>query len=251
MVPSVSMRASGRLGAVFILHTIILVAQEQTSSLTGKVRDVTGVGIPGVVLELKAEKAPSGEFRSAANSDGVYNFYGVPAGQYTLKLASPGFKWLTVKGTEIAAGEGKSLPPLQLNIGEVADCGGHGVLDYIRLLMPAGATGDLAGSVHADTAPVGGKTPPIGGAEVTLICGVSKVCGTTRTDANGAFLFKAQRPGYSSIRVRRQGYYEINLPGYTIVEGTASMYIPIFLERCPQGNCDPKRRPSKPMPQCE
>ena len=59
---------------------------------------------------------------------GVYHFSGLPTDEYTLKLFSPGFKSLTVKSIHILESEQKSIPTLQLEVGSMADCGGHACL---------------------------------------------------------------------------------------------------------------------------
>lgn len=235
--------------SVYLL-TLTSVAQDGTASLTGVVKDITGVGISGTHAELRSETASDRSFRTAADSTGVYHFSGLLTGEYTLKLSGPGFKSLTVKSIHISEDEQKSLPTLQLEVGSVG-CGGHSVpLDYIRLLPPGDHIGNLGGSVRIDRGPMVGKSPPIAGADVTLMCSRGKVC-RTKTDSNGEFVFKALPPGNLAVRVTRPGFYPLTVPGYAIEEGLESIYQSIYLERCPLGNCDPRLRPKRPPAGCE
>jgi len=233
------------------LLTLPSVAQDATAGLAGKVRDITGAGVSGTQAELLSETVPDRRFRTAADSSGVYHFSGLPTDEYTLKLFRPGFKSLTVKSIHILESEQKSLPTLQLEVGSFADCGGHAVLDYIRFLPSGDHFGNLGGSIRIDQGPMVGKSPPVAGADVTLMCSTGKVCGATKTNSDGEFMFKALPPGNLAVRVNRTGFYPLNEPGYTIEEGLESVYWSIYLERCPLGNCDPMLRPKKPPATCE
>lgn len=221
-------------------------AQDASASLTGKVRDITGAGVSGVQALLQPEIGTGVDFRTRADSYGLYHFSELPHGVFTLKLTEPGFKSLLVKSISILRGEQKSLPVLQLDVG---DCGGNAVLDYIRILPAGNHTGDLAGSVRDDQGPPTGT--PVDGADVALICGASKICAATKTDANGKFAFRALPPGDASVRVERSGFYPFIRPGFVIKEGIESDYWSINVERCFRGNCDPNLRPKQPIAICE
>jgi Carboxypeptidase regulatory-like domain len=226
------------------------VAQLGGAGLTGRVKDITGGGVSGAQAELRSETVSGRSFRTSADASGLYNFSGLPKDEYTLKLVSSGFKSLTVKSIRVLENEQKSLPALQLEVGLMADCGGHAVLDYIRFLPSENHLGNLSGRIRVDQGPVV-ESPPVVGADVTLMCSTGRVCGATKTDSDGAFMFKALPPGSLSVRVNRTGFYLLNEPGYTIEEGLESVYGPIYIERCPLGNCDPRLRPKKPLATCE
>jgi Carboxypeptidase regulatory-like domain len=240
---------SGLIGVCLL--TLPSVAQVGTAGLTGKVKDITGAGVSGTQAELLSETVSDRRFRTSADSTGVYHFSGLPTDAYTLKLLSPGFKSLTVKAIHILESEQKSVPTLQLQVGSVADCGGHAVLDYIRFLPSGDHFGHLVGSIRIEQAPFAVKSPPIAGADVTLICGTGKVCGATKTNADGVFMFRTLPPGNLSVRVNRPGFYPLIEPGYAIEEGLESVYWSIYIERCPLGSCDPRLRPKKPPGTCE
>jgi hypothetical protein len=201
------------------------------------------------VADLESERPPISRFQAVADAAGVFRFAGLPAGEYDLRLTQAGFKRLAVKSIHVLDGEQKLLPVLQLAIGEVADCGGHAVLDYIRFLPLEDQVGNLSGTVRVDQVPWVADSPPVVGAEVTLICSTG-ACGATTTDSNGEFQFRAVPSGDFSVRVTNSGFYPLAEPRYTIKPGLESIYLPIYIERCYLGNCDPKLRPKKPLAIC-
>jgi hypothetical protein len=150
-----------------LLLLLPALAQDGAASLTGEVKDITGAGVSGTLAELQLASTPESKFRTSADSVGSYRFSAVPSGEYTLKLQSPGFRWATIKSIRILEGEQESLPTLRLEVGSVADCGGHAVLDFLRLLPAGDQNGDLAGSVRVDQKK---KPPPIAGVDVALMC---------------------------------------------------------------------------------
>jgi hypothetical protein len=213
------------------------VAQDGTASLTGKVQDSSGAGVPGTVAELESEREPKSRFRTVADAGGVFRFAGLPAGEYVLKLSQVGFERLTVKPLHVLDSEQKSLPAVQLGEGAAGDC--HVGLDYIQLL-PSGYTGgNLSGTVRIAEGQV--NSTPISSAAVTLICSTGKVCSKTRTDSDGEFLFKALPRGDFSIRVTVPGFYNGGAPHYRVTEGFESVYSSTYMVRCPLGNCRKKR----------
>ncbi len=226
----------------FVYCFLPALAQNGTASLSGKVRDITGAGIAGALATLRLVHEPYSEMRAKADDAGVYRFTSLAQGEYTLKLQSAGFTSLTVKGLALSAGEQRNLETLELEVGSVADCGGHAYLDSLRLL-PAGVR---AGTIRGRLV---GTKGPITDATVTLLC-QSGVCGVTKTDTAGGFEFKNLYPGSFVIRVTRAGYYPLDVPEFIVQEDTEATYYPIQIERCPHGNCDPLRRPKKRLVLC-
>ena len=217
------------------------VAQDGTASLTGKVQDVRDVGVPGTLAELN-------QFQAFADAAGVYRFAGLPAGEYRLKLSQSGFRSSIIKSIHILYGEQKSTPVVHLAI---AGCGidAGAQFDSIRFLPSGDNIGNLGGSVRLDKGR--GKSVPISGADVTLLCSTGKACGAAKTDSRGEFLFQSLAPGGFSVRVTGKGFYPQASPSYTVEGGIESVYTSIYIERCHLGNCDPKRRPKKPPALCE
>ncbi|MBZ5591334.1 MAG: carboxypeptidase-like regulatory domain-containing protein [Acidobacteriia bacterium] len=216
----------------------------------GSVRDITGVGVSRAYAELWSEGSQGRAFRVQADDSGTFRFSDLPAGEYSLKFGHAGFQSLIIKGIHVSDSEEKSIPPAELTVADNF-CGGYGVLDYLRLLPSRGQIGILRGSVLVDRGHKWVESPPIAGVDVSLICARDTTCGAVQTDPRGRFMFGPMPPGYFTIRTQRVGFYPLDTPGYRIQPGFESNFRPISIERCPRGNCDPKRRPKKPPAYCE
>ncbi len=201
-------------------------AQEATASLTGTVVDETGAYIAHAALALDSG---ANKYQVHADETGVYKFSNLPVGEYTLKVQMPGFRTRTVKSIVLSAGEPRRVPNITLDIG---DCG-H-LLTPDLVLLPGVLFGALSGSVD----------PPAKGVEVTLVCRTFSACSSTRTDSNGHFSFETLPAGLYGLNFRRDGFYPENATGYeyTVNAGWESGYAPKLLEKCSDGNCDPKLR---------
>lgn len=226
-------------------------AQNRTAVLVGEVHDVTGALVPGTVAELKLETSPGSAFKTEADELGVYRFDNLPQGDYTLKLRRPGFRSLTVKSIRVSEGAQKLLPPFELAVSVGCGAGEGPALDYIRLTESGNSSGNLGGSVRLDEGPMKDDTPRVVDADVTLMCGGSTPCGKTKSDSTGEFLFKDLARGPHTIRVSKEGYYPFQDSDYEVQSRRERVYGPIRLQRCPKGDCDPKRRPKWPLSICE
>ena len=166
---------------------------------------------------------------------------------YTLTLKQPGFQMVTLKSIRLAEGEQKTLPLLRLYVGFY---GAPRSPDFLELMPAEQLVGNLHGHVVREQKHYPG--PPIAHAIVTLLCGDGKVCGETKTDVNGEFLFFNLAAGDDfTIRVTHPGFYMLDDKNYKVRAGFESTFLPISLEHCTNGNCDPRLRPKKPLGLCE
>jgi hypothetical protein len=151
-----------------------------------------------------------------------------------------GFKTLTLESIHLSAREQKKLPEVTLNVAPIADCGRYP--PAFRLIPDENTFGGLAGSV------VGASN-----VDVTLVCRTFRACASTRTDSKGFFSFGMLSPGEYGLTFRQEGFYPEGATGYAFLvkAGLESVYGPVTLERCPNGNCDPKLRPPRPIAICE
>lgn len=143
-------------------------------------------------------------------------------------MGPAGFEQLRVEAIPIANGAQKQLPPLELNVGLVADCrDAH--LDHIRLLPSSDARGTVRGSVQ----------PAVSGAEVVLRCGgyTGTPCAKTRTGVDGTFQFDGVAAGPVGVWIQAPGYYQLRVYDLSARDGIESWFHPLHLERCPKGNC--------------
>jgi hypothetical protein len=90
-----------------LLFAGALCAQPDTGTLHGTLTDNSGAGIPSAAITL----TPTAGVPRAATTriDGSWNFPALPAGDYTLRVAYPGFA-LFEKSVAIATGKSLDLP---------------------------------------------------------------------------------------------------------------------------------------------
>ena len=184
-----------RMRIIFVLAIALsvfpmaLAAQVGTATISGVVGDRWGARVSHARAELQASGSETKVYKAEADGQGQYRFLGLPAGDYTLKLASPGFRPLTVKLINLAEGQEKTMPPLRLTVSEPCCCGDP-ALDYVRVLPADSRGSNLEGSVRPDS----WDGPPAVSARVTLICETGKVCGTTNTNSGRPFYFGVSIP---------------------------------------------------------
>lgn len=211
--------------------------------------NLNGAAIAQIKAELQPEESHQVIIRTTADDAGVYRFSNLPPGRYTLRLFSPGFSSLTVQSIGLAEGQQKSIPPLRLTVISL-NCSGGPVAKHLQLLTERTRLGNFGGTVTLDLGPLKGNTPPLARAAVALLCS-GKICGTTKTNERGEFMFKAIAAGLYDVDVSRAGFYPVQQLGFEVQEGSEAIYFPISLEHCPKGNCDPKLRRKKPLNICE
>jgi hypothetical protein len=232
------------------LFLVSLAVAQDTGSLAGEARDITGAGV-AVRATLQQENTNGVNFRFDSDGLSPFRFSNLPPGSYSLELQVPGFQTLRVRSIQIGVGEHRVLPPLELTVGSMADCGGHAVLDYIRFLVNTdGRTGDLRGAVKESGGLLVSQDLPVAHAKVKLLCKDSAPCRETWTDEEGIFVFNKVPPADFSIRVEHPSYYPVTEPEFKTKEGRQLTYFPIYVEHCATGNCDPKLRPPKPPRLC-
>ena len=120
-------------------------------------------------------------------------------------------------------------------------------MQRIEPLSSGASGGHLGGSVRIGSYPM---KPPLAGAKVTLLCDGDRVCGVTTTNAGGDFRFRSLPAGAVAIRVDGRGYYPLLERGFIVKEGSLRRYQPLYLERCPKSDCDPKHAAAKPAVIC-
>jgi hypothetical protein len=212
-------------------------AQEATASLTGTVVDRTGAYIPHADVELDSG---TNKYKIQADDTGVFQFSNLPAGEYTLTILVRGFISRRIKSIGLLTGESKRLPDVTLDVGNNG-CGGPPPRNLV--LLSGTLFGTLSGSVD----------PPAKGVEVTLVCRTFSACSSTVTDSSGRFSFETLTAGVYGLNFRLDGFYPENATGYeyTVNAGWESVYAPKQMEKCLNGNCDPKLRPKRPIAICE
>lgn len=238
---------------VWLLRVIFcalpLVAQDGTATVSGQLRDIRSIAIPGAGAELRSENPPGRLFKAITNDSGTFVFSGLPPDEYTLKVGAPGFKVITITGIVLADAERKAIPALALRVG--IDCGEHASPEYLRLLSSDGHGASFRGTVKVGRGSGKPYGRPVKGAQVTLVCPSGAACGTAKTDGNGGFQLPDLPAGNYSLRVQHSGFYSLQASGYDIQAGFEWNSWPVSIEHCPLGDCDPRKRPRRPPNICE
>ena len=222
-----------------IAFAILLIPfSARAASLTGSLIDPVGASVANATVELDSGTQ---QYRGRTDDAGVYEFANLPAGQYSLTLQVLGFYRLIVRPISLSESEQKRVPALLL---DVAGSGcGTPFPPAFQLLTGDSELGVLAGSVVRY-----GAREALAGVDVTLVCRTFTSCASTKTDTQGLFSFGMLPPGEYGLSFRREGFYPDQASAYSVrvKAGLESEYGPVFLERCPDRNCDPKLRPPRP-----
>jgi hypothetical protein len=218
-------------------------------AITGQIQDVTSAVIPGVGVTLRSERTGK---TVLVKTDGMgrYDLRDLPGDDYTMKIEAPGFHSIIVKSLSLSDGELRVIPTFELSVSPTG-CAGGPVLDYLRFLPLSSMDGYLGGRVRVDLGATVGNSPPVAEATVSLVCDDGRICGTTRTDSDGRYVFTSLSPQTYGLRFSHAGFYTKEETGYEVRNGREMSYYPVYLERCPLGYCFPKLRPKKPLVVCE
>jgi len=195
---------------------------------------MAGPGDPiiGAKVELHSQMQT---FAGEADRTGHYRVEGISAGEYEFQVRSDGFKTYEIKSIRIADGQQLRMPDTQLDV--AAMCG-RPSRESMRILPEAPASGILKNSVYP-------LWPPFSPITVTLVCGGGRLCGSTKANWTGKFEFRGLASGWYDLRVSRKGFYPLEELRLPVAAGLEQVYFPLWLDKCPRGNCDPELRPVK------
>jgi Carboxypeptidase regulatory-like domain len=236
-----------------------LQAQDGSASLTGIVQDPNTAIIAGAPVTLQSETIPQRIFREQSDATGKFHFSDIPPDRYALIIQVQGFKWSVSDSMVLSTGEQKEIDPIKLDVlqGPVRPKDAPLEASEVRLVFPRGDDGTLVGKVIdleslrsivvSPSTNIGAavKNPesvaPLADVQVTLMCDKSRVCGTTRTGADGSFRFRNLTPGTYGLRLQRPGYYSDPIQRVEVHRGLELLYR-VYLEACQKGDCDPQHR---------
>jgi hypothetical protein len=92
-------------------------AQVTSGSVTGTVKDVQGLVVPGAAVTLVNEAQGTRSAPVVTNETGDFVFANVSSGTYTVEVEVPSFKTLNRSGIAVSAGERVSVGVLTLELG--------------------------------------------------------------------------------------------------------------------------------------
>ncbi len=81
---------------IFLFSCLLLLvtaaaAVEQTGTLSGVVKDENGETLPGATISISSSNLMGGEKAAMSDTEGVFNFYNLPPGDYSIKVSMPGY----------------------------------------------------------------------------------------------------------------------------------------------------------------
>ena len=89
---------------VLLLVAFSAMAQEQTASIEGTVRDASGAVLPGVTVEA-VNSTRGGTFTEVTGAEGMYRMPSLPAGRYVVTATLSGFNPSTVNNVNLTLGQ--------------------------------------------------------------------------------------------------------------------------------------------------
>ena len=105
---------------LILLAPALLLAQTNSSTLSGTVEDATAAILPGASITLTGEG--NGFVRTTkSNKDGFFSFPELTAATFTLEIDAPGFKHYRETGITLDSSEQRSLGQVRLQIGKATE----------------------------------------------------------------------------------------------------------------------------------
>ena len=225
-----------------MLTCLMCAAQDAGSAgITGVVMAGPGDPIAASKVELHSQ---AGTFSAETDHTGHYQLEGIPAGEYEFEVRSPGFPTYKLKSVRIAAGQRMRMPDTALRVGDL--CGLPLPRESVRILPDTPEFGILKGSVYLNVPFL--VLSPFSRTAVTLVCDGGRVCRSTRASLLGRFEFRDLPTGWYDLKISRRGSYPEGEAGVPVSAGLEQTYAPFLLDKCPNGNCDPKLRRIKSCP---
>jgi hypothetical protein len=104
--------------AVFVLLAPFCLGQQLTGTMSGTTYDTTGAVVPNAKVVMKNE-ASGDERTTVSNSSGYFSITAIQPGTYTVTVSAPGFKAWREPSIHFAEGDSRTLPNIQLQVGQV------------------------------------------------------------------------------------------------------------------------------------
>ena len=107
--------------ALCLLGTSLALAQITTGTVTGTVKDPTGLSIPGATVVLISETRGTKSAPAVTNETGDYVFPNVPADTYTIEVTLEAFKTVRRSDIAVSGGDRVGIGTLTLEPGAIAE----------------------------------------------------------------------------------------------------------------------------------
>src|SRR5215813_12524413 len=97
-----------RLGTMFALGAIWILAQGTEGTISGKILDADGAAVANTPVQI-TNTATKAVYKATALANGEYSLKGLPAGNYDLSVAASAFVFEPYERKNIALAAGQSL----------------------------------------------------------------------------------------------------------------------------------------------
>jgi hypothetical protein len=94
---------------------------QATGRIAGQVTDPAGALIPNASVTLGAAGSGAVAFRTTTTEEGLFNFLGLPPGNYDLTVEAQGFNKYVGRNIVVDAGRETSIPAIKLEVGSVSE----------------------------------------------------------------------------------------------------------------------------------
>ncbi len=229
------MRTTLCLLAVMLTSLLCAAQDADSASIAGVVMAGPGDPVAGAKVELHSQART---FAGETDRTGRYQLDGIPAGEYEFQVHSAGFITYKLKAVRIAAGQRMRVPDTALRVGDL--CGIPLPRESVRMLPGTADLGSLKGSVYLNVPLI--LLSPFTRTTLTLVCDGGRICRSTRASLLGNFEFRDLPTGWYDLKVTRRGFYPEEEKDLPVSAGLEQAYFPLWLDKCPHGNCDPKVR---------
>lgn len=222
------------MSSLFLTCLLVALAQDTGGELKGVVVSRVDLPVKDAEIQARVENGNAPPQYTTTASDGSYRLNGLSPGTYTLNVSAGGFSSTEIRRVRVV-GRAGTLPAVRLEIGLIADCGTDRRPSYYQLADGRPDTGAVAGTV---TSEAGIK---IDAAKVTLYVNRKGTVTTQLTDSAGWFSFSnlPVRPEEYVLSIDASGYFSEELRRLTVSSGLETVYVPITMEACRLGHCQP------------
>jgi hypothetical protein len=128
-------------------------AQFNTGSITGVVRDQSGAVVPNASVRI-INAGTNEERTMQTDANGRYEAPVLPTGRYHIEASAPGFKTQQISNVNLAVGE-KARLDLELPVGEIGEV--VTIASQTRTEVETSAIGDTIGVARVGNLPVNGR----------------------------------------------------------------------------------------------
>lgn len=206
--------------------------------IRGSIVDRASQPVAHAEVQAREQKGKTFVQLATAAPDGSYRLGDLPPGTYIVRISATGFDSTEIRDVQIQRSGVKVMPAVRVEAGLIGDCGIGRRPNYCRLRGEVAEGGTVGGVVTSDDGRL------VAGANVTLYMQGEGPVSSQATRDDGTFSFAGLRAGSEEYRVSiaREGYFSEEVRHLDVLPGFETVYLPITMESCSPGHCQPHLR---------